>query len=109
MMRSTIQFVFWFVSVSGVGSGTTPTIMGSLNSSNSGDGLYIVITDDAVVMNVLVIDAMTGKEVTRERVDFGQPNIRESTTEQSVLVVQNKLGALEKSSILNSLIDDIDS
>jgi hypothetical protein len=65
----------------GIGSGSTPSLMG-----NDKDGYYVVITDDADVMNVDVFDCSSGEMVASTPVDFGDPSTTESQSEQSVLV-----------------------
>lgn len=65
----------------GTGSGSTPSLMG-----NSKEGLYVVITDGAELMNLDVFDAITGKLLAEEPVNFGDPTITKSTSEQSVLI-----------------------
>lgn len=64
----------------GEGSGSTPTLMGTA------DRRYVVITDSAKLMNLVVIDAKTGKVVARHPVTFGDPAAKETSSEQSVLV-----------------------
>ncbi|CDJ40273.1 hypothetical protein, conserved [Eimeria tenella] len=64
----------------GEGSGSTPTLMGTP------DRRYVVITDSAKLMNIVVMDARTGKVEARHPITFGDPNAKETTSEQSVLV-----------------------
>lgn len=64
----------------GAGSGSTPSIMGEKNRK------YVVITDDADVMNVLIIDAATGEIKASHPITFGDPNAKHTSSEQSVLV-----------------------
>lgn len=73
--------------VSGSGSGSTPSLMGNLK-----EGLFVVITDDSAVVNLVVFDASTGAEADRIHVDFGDKTAKETITEQSVLINKNKLG-----------------
>lgn len=72
----------------GSGSGATPSLMGRLNSP---EGLYVVITDDSTLMNLVVFDSLTGEEMDRAPVNFGDPNMTESLSEQSVLTMNNRL------------------
>lgn len=64
----------------GAGSGSTPTLMGT------GERRYIVITDSAKLMNLVVMDAKTGKVEARHPITFGDPAAKETSSEQSVLV-----------------------
>ncbi|CDI84980.1 hypothetical protein, conserved [Eimeria praecox] len=64
----------------GEGSGSTPTLMGTA------DRRYVVITDSAKLMNLVVMDARTGKVEARHPITFGDPNAKETASEQSVLV-----------------------
>lgn len=64
----------------GEGSGSTPTLMGTA------DRRYVVITDSAKLMNLVVMDAETGKVEARHPVTFGNSAAKETSSEQSVLV-----------------------
>ena len=64
----------------GEGSGSTPTLMGTASRR------YVVITDSAKLMNLVVMDARTGKVEARHPITFGDPTAKETTSEQSVLV-----------------------
>ncbi|CDJ27423.1 uncharacterized protein EMH_0008690 [Eimeria mitis] len=64
----------------GEGSGSTPTLMGTANRR------YVVITDSAKLMNLVVMNAQTGKVEARHPITFGDPNAKETASEQSVLV-----------------------
>lgn len=64
----------------GAGSGSTPSIMGEK------DRKYIVITDDADIMNVLIMDAATGEIKASHPITFGDEHARHTSSEQSVLV-----------------------
>ncbi|CDJ47619.1 hypothetical protein, conserved [Eimeria brunetti] len=64
----------------GEGSGSTPTLMGTANRR------YVVITDSAKLMNLVVMNAKTGKVEARHPITFGDPNAKETASEQSVLV-----------------------
>lgn len=64
----------------GEGSGSTPTLMGTA------DRRYVVITDGAKLMNLVVMNAQTGKVEARHPITFGDPSAKETTSEQSVLV-----------------------
>jgi len=55
--------------------------MGDTNS-----GLFIVITDGSIVMNVVVFDAATGELIDKHPVTFGLDNPKMTLSEQSVLV-----------------------
>lgn len=65
----------------GTGSGSTPSLMG-----NPTDGLYVVITDGAKLMNINVFDTLTGKLIAKTPVNFGDSAVESSTSEQSVLI-----------------------
>lgn len=64
----------------GAGSGSTPTLMGTA------DRRYVVITDSAKLMNLVVVDAETGKVEARHPINFGDQSAKETSSEQSVLV-----------------------
>ncbi|KAL8451557.1 hypothetical protein Emed_002006 [Eimeria media] len=64
----------------GAGSGSTPTLMGT------DDRRYVVITDSAKLMNLVVMNAETGKVEARHPINFGDPAAKETSSEQSVLV-----------------------
>ncbi|CBZ53428.1 conserved hypothetical protein [Neospora caninum Liverpool] len=64
----------------GAGSGSTPSIMGESGRK------YVVITDDADVMNVLIMDAKTGEIKASHPINFGDANANHTSSEQSVLV-----------------------
>ncbi|KAL8427791.1 hypothetical protein ACSSS7_007526 [Eimeria intestinalis] len=64
----------------GAGSGSTPTLMGT------DDRRYVVITDSARLMNLVVMNAQTGKVEARHPINFGDPSAKETSSEQSVLV-----------------------
>ncbi|XP_026192280.1 uncharacterized protein LOC34618891 [Cyclospora cayetanensis] len=64
----------------GEGSGSTPTLMGTE------DRQFVVITDSSKLMNLVVLDAQTGKVHARHPVTFGDPAAKETSSEQSVLV-----------------------
>jgi hypothetical protein len=66
----------------GIGSSSTPSFMG-----NDKDGYYVVIRDDADVLNVDVFDFAPGEMVASTPVDFGDPSMTEIQSEQSVLVM----------------------
>lgn len=64
----------------GEGSGSTPTLMGT------SDRRYVVLTDSAKLMNLVVMDAETGKVEARHPITFGDSAAKETSSEQSVLV-----------------------
>ncbi|PFH38594.1 hypothetical protein BESB_009360 [Besnoitia besnoiti] len=64
----------------GAGSGSTPSIMGEK------DKKYVVITDDADVMNVLIMDAANGDIKATHPINFGDKHAKHTSSEQSVLV-----------------------
>ncbi|KAL8441443.1 hypothetical protein Emag_007163 [Eimeria magna] len=64
----------------GAGSGSTPTLMGT------DDRRYVVITDSAKLMNLVVMNAQTGKVEARHPINFGDQAAKETSSEQSVLV-----------------------
>jgi hypothetical protein len=64
----------------GVGSGTTPTIIGSKER-----GRFVVVGDGMELMNVVWFDTETGLIAGVHPVTFGKPGVTRSTTEQSLL------------------------
>jgi hypothetical protein len=64
----------------GLGSGTTPSIMGDKEK-----GRYVVIGDGARKMNIVLFDCETGEIVASHPIDFGKGE-DVSMTEQSILV-----------------------
>ncbi|KYK63729.1 putative transmembrane protein [Toxoplasma gondii TgCatPRC2] len=64
----------------GAGSGSTPSIMGEKGKK------YVVITDDADIMNVLIMDAQTGEIKAAHPINFRNSSAKHTSSEQSVLV-----------------------
>jgi len=64
----------------GLGSGTTPSIMGDKEN-----GRFVVIGDGAPKMNIVFFDCETGAIVASHPIDFGKDE-QYSMTEQSILV-----------------------
>ncbi|KAL8425694.1 hypothetical protein Efla_003072 [Eimeria flavescens] len=63
----------------GAGSGSTPSLIGT------DERRYVVITDSAKLMNLVIMNADTGKVEARHPINFGDASAKETSSEQSVL------------------------